>query len=404
MPNSKVTVDAPAIRFSGFEGAWERKRLGELAKSFEYGLNAPAIPFDGRHTYIRITDIKDATRTLLSDGLTSPGADLSFCSDYLVQQGDVLFARTGASTGKTYLVRGHEGAAYFAGFLIRMRALDSASSSFVYYSTFTKAYSKFISIASQRSGQPGVNAGQYSNWSLKVPSLPEQRAIGSLFSALDSLIEAEGAKLAALRATRESMLARMFPREGEDVPEVRFARFEGAWERRRLGEVAQRITIPSDDPNLPRIEFEDLVAEQGSLKKRIGDLGHEKPGIEFRKGDVLYGKLRPYLHNWLNPSFDGIAVGDFWVLRPERNDGGFLYRLVQSRRFDALANISSGSKMPRADWGLLSSSSFCVPISLPEQRAIGSFFSRLDALIEAQEKRVETLGRARRGLLARMFC
>lgn len=77
--------------------------------------------------------------------------------------------------------------------------------------------------------------------------------------------------------------------------------------------------------------------------------GISKPGIVFNQGDILYGKLRPYLHNWFLPSFSGLAVGDFWVLQPKDADSSFLFRLIQGQQFDDVANQSIGTKMPRAD-------------------------------------------------------
>lgn len=78
------------------------------------------------------------------------------------------------------------------------------------------------------------------------------------------------------------------------------------------------------------MEYEDIISGIGQLNKDVYLKESSKPGIEFREGDVLYGKLRPYLKNWLLPSFLGLAVGDFWVLQPRNADSGFLYRLVQS--------------------------------------------------------------------------
>lgn len=95
--------------------------MGEISESFEYGLNAAATEYDGKHKYIRITDIDDSTHLFLQDDLTSPDIDFSTADDYLLQEGDVLFARTGASVGKTYIYRRSDGDLYFAGFLIRAK-------------------------------------------------------------------------------------------------------------------------------------------------------------------------------------------------------------------------------------------------------------------------------------------
>ena len=112
-----------------------------------------------------------------------------------------------------------------------------------------------------------------------------------------------------------------------------------------------------------------------------------KSGITFDGSQVLYGKLRPYLHNWLNPDFKGIAVGDWWVLKPINMEKNFLYRLIQTQQFDNIANQSSGSKMPRADWNLISNSQFVVPFSKEEQSKIGGYFDNIDHLITLHQRK-----------------
>ena len=124
----------------------------------------------------------------------------------------------------------------------------------------------------------------------------------------------------------------------------------------------------------------------GRLNKDIYAKQSSKSGIAFHQGDVLYGKLRPYLQNWLLPTFDGLAVGDFWVLQPQNADSSFLYRLIQSRQFDEVANQSTGTKMPRADWKLVSKTVFSIPSSISEQAAIGTYFTALDSLITLHQR------------------
>ena len=125
----------------------------------------------------------------------------------------------------------------------------------------------------------------------------------------------------------------------------------------------------------------------GVLNKDLRDKEGGKTGIKFYAGDVLYGKLRPYLMNWLYPQFNGVAVGDFWVLRATECDSSFLYRLVQTDSFQRLANVSSGSKMPRADWNLISQSFFAVPADHAEQKAIAKSLAELDDLITLHQRK-----------------
>lgn len=154
------------------------------------------------------------------------------------------------------------------------------------------------------------------------------------------------------------------------------------WEQRKFSDIATRESyVCTSAADLPSVEYEDVVAEEGRLNKDICSKEVVKSGIKFDGSQVLYGKLRPYLHNWLNPDFKGVAVGDWWVLKPVNMDKNFLYRLVQIQQFDNIANQSSGSKMPRADWNLTSNSEFMVPPSKEEQSKIGDYFTNLDHLI-----------------------
>ena len=167
---------------------WEQRKLSSIAASFDYGLNAAATEYDGKNKYLRITDIDDATHEFLKSNLTTPLADLAMSADYLLEEGDLLFARTGASVGKTYLYRQYDGTAYFAGFLIRARIEESADPEFVYQATLTDAYKKYVAITSQRSGQPGVNAQEYADYQLMLPSRTEQQQIGMTLRSLDNLV------------------------------------------------------------------------------------------------------------------------------------------------------------------------------------------------------------------------
>ena len=159
------------------------------------------------------------------------------------------------------------------------------------------------------------------------------------------------------------------------------------WEQRKFGALALRASEVESDPDLPHVEYEDIVPGQGTLNKNLAEKRSDKTGILFEPSDVLYGKLRPYLMNWLYPQFKGIAVGDFWVLRPLDIDGSFLYRLIQNPDFQSVANVSAGSKMPRADWKLVSQREFAIPKDLAEQRKVGALFSRLDNLITLHQRK-----------------
>ena len=191
--------------------------------------------------------------------------------------------------------------------------------------------------------------------------------------------------------------------EKTNVPEIRFAGFTDPWEQRKFSDLADRISIQSSDSDLPQVEYEDIIPGEGTLNKELRDKEGGKTGIKFYAGDVLYGKLRPYLMNYLYPQFNGVAVGDFWVLRAAECDSSFLYRLVQTGSFQRLANVSSGSKMPRADWNLISQSFFAVPANHAEQKAIAKSLADLDNLITLHQRKYDKLCAVKKSMLDKMF-
>ena len=195
----------------------------------------------------------------------------------------------------------------------------------------------------------------------------------------------------------------MIMQDNEKKPALRFKGFTDPWEQRKFEEIAVRSSVMSDKKGLPRVEYEDIISGAGRLNKDIKLKESEKVGIVFHKGDVLYGKLRPYLQNWLLASFNGLAVGDFWVLQPQNTDSSFLYRLVQSQQFDGVANQSTGTKMPRADWKLVSKTKFAMPHSVDEQAAIGAYFEHLDTLITLHQRKYEKLVNIKKSMLDKMF-
>ena len=201
----------PEIRFKGFTDAWEQRKLDECMDSFEYGLNAAAKEYDGMHKYIRITDIDDETHNFIQSNLTSPDIDFnSDVSDYKLNINDIVFARTGASVGKTYLYNPSDGDLYYAGFLIRGKVNKACDAGFIYQNTLTRDYDSFIRITSQRSGQPGVNSKEYATFRLNIPCKDEQEKISELLNRLDKLFTLHQRKLERLQEVKKDLLQKMF--------------------------------------------------------------------------------------------------------------------------------------------------------------------------------------------------
>ena len=409
--------NTPQIRFAGFTDAWEQRKLGEISESFEYGLNAAATEYDGKHKYIRITDIDDSTHLFIQDNLTSPDIDFSTADDYLLQAGDVLFARTGASVGKTYIYRSSDGDLYFAGFLIRAKIKRDYDADFVFQNTLTDNYDSYIRITSQRSGQPGVNAQEYANFALSVPCLAEQKKIGAYFTNLDNLITLHQRKCDALQKFKKSMLQKMFPQNGESVPEIRFAGFTDAWEQRKLGEISESFEYGLNaaateyDGKHKYIRITDI---DDSTHLFIQD-NLTSPDIDFstaddyllQAGDVLFART-------------GASVGKTYIYRSSDGDlyfAGFLIRAKIKRDYDAdfvfqntltdnydsyIRITSQRSGQPGVNAQEYANFALSVPC-LAEQKKIGAYFTNLDNLITLHQRKLETLQKMKKSLLQKMF-
>ena len=197
--------------------AWEEKRLGDICKivgggevtgNISYGLNAASKDYDGENKYIRITDIDETTGKFNNLDIVSPDCVLS--DDYKLKINDLLFARTGASTGKTYLYNENDGKMYFAGFLIKFSIKNEYCSNFIFYITQTFNYKKWVSIMSARSGQPGINAKEYSNYKFSCPVYDEQVKISNIISKLDNIIEKENILLDSYNDYKKGLLQKLF--------------------------------------------------------------------------------------------------------------------------------------------------------------------------------------------------
>ncbi len=187
---------------------WKEKTLGNVTNQIAYGLNAASKKYDGENKYIRITDIDENTGRYNYLDIVSPDYELS--DEYKLKNNDLLFARTGASTGKTYLYDENDGKMYFAGFLIRFSIEKNYCSNFIFYITQTFDYKKWVSVMSTRSGQPGINAKEYSKYKFFCPVYDEQVKISNIIAKLDNIIEKETNLLDFYNDYKKGLLQKMF--------------------------------------------------------------------------------------------------------------------------------------------------------------------------------------------------
>ena len=206
--------NVPHLRFPEFEGEWEKCKLGDIATGFDYGMNAPAKVFDGVNKYIRITDIDEASSTYNDSDIVSPDGTLT--DTYLVNERDILLARTGASTGKSYLYKKTDGKLYFAGFLIRANVPEH-NPYFVFSQLHTHRYWKWVSIMSARSGQPGINSQEYSSFPIYTTSIQEERKISKLLSLLEERIATQSKLIEKLESLIKGLNDFLYTQYGDEV-------------------------------------------------------------------------------------------------------------------------------------------------------------------------------------------
>ena len=312
--------------------------------------------------------------------------DRLHCEEVL--PGDILISRLPEPAGRACIVPLLGTKMITAVDCTIVRTAPDMSNKFLVQYLSSQAYFDDVNTCLAGGTRQRISRGNLANFNVPIPvKKSEQDAIGMFFGYLDNLITLHQRKFEKLTNVKKSMLEKMFPQNGSSYPEIRFKGFTDPWEQRKFEEIAVRSSVICSDDTLPRVEYEDIVSGTGRLNKDIYAKQSSKSGIVFHQGDVLYGKLRPYLQNWLLPTFDGLAVGDFWVLQPQNADSSFLYRLIQSRQFDEVANQSTGTKMPRADWKLVSKTVFSIPSNISEQAAIGTYFTALDSLITLHQRK-----------------
>ena len=405
-------MNRPKIRFKGYGDDWEQRKFGEVAEGFDYGLNAAAKEYDGQNKYIRITDIDDETRLFVRDAVTSPDINLENADNYILKKGDILFARTGASVGKTYIYRELDGLVYYAGFLIRAHVNEDNNADFVYQNTLTEAYYKYIQITSQRSGQPGVNAKEYQEFTFFVPDKEEQDKISTFLGEIDTLITLHQRKCDETKTLKKYMLQKMFPQDGKKVPEIRFKGFTDDWEQRKVSDllVERNDQAPmSDEYPLMAFIANQGVAPKGERYDRSA-LVNDEVGKKYKRteyGDFIYSSnnletgsigLNKYGNACISPVYSifkptGVADLDFLGRRFLRKD--FINEMVKWRQ----GVVYGQWKIHEADF-------LKIEVTVPskeEQKKIGQYLDNLDNLITLHQRKCDELKEMKKYMLQNMF-
>ena len=361
-------------------------------------MNAAAKTYDGVNKYIRITDIDEATSTYTDKDIVSPDEVLK--DNYLVNDCDILLARTGASTGKSYLYKKSDGKLYYAGFLIRAN-VTTHDPYFVFSQLHTHRYWRWVSIMSARSGQPGINSQEYSSFPIYTTSIKEESKIAKLLSLLDDRIATQNKIIEDLKKLKSTIIDYAINSLNTD-----FAKFGSLYEM--AGEGGTPTTSNAnfyDNGKIPFIKIDDLKQKYLTENKDfITELGLQKSSA------------------WLVPTHsilfsNGATIGEISIttypvctkqgilgIVPKQNiDVEFLYYFMSSSYFKkAVSRIVTEGTMKTAY--LKDINNILCPIPTKEkQQEIAKMPSALNSKIDFEQSILKLFCSQKQHLLRQMF-
>ena len=289
-------------------------------------------------------------------------------NDFEFEGEAVLTAGDGVGTGKVFhYVDGRFKAHQRVYVLNNFQNFDTRF--FYYY--FSSAFLDEVEKYTAKSSVDSVRRPMIANMRIPRPRLPEQRAIAEVLSGFDEHLANLDELITKKKAIRDGALEGLMSRD------LRLDGYNMPWAVRSLDEIAHsRRESSTGDPMDMDGELENLLPGEGQV---VGDTSvRTAASFIFRPGDVLFGRLRPYLKKYWLATCSGLRSGEIWALAAKDGiDPRFLFHLVRSQRFLDAAGKTMGTKMPRADWSLLKTESFEVP-EVDEQRAIAEVLSGMD--------------------------
>lgn len=333
--------------------------LGQLLRHApRYGINAAAVPLaPGTPTYLRITDIDDSGRFAPDPkvGVAHPNA-----SSYRIKPGELVFARTGASVGKSYLYNPRDGELIYAGFLINV-APDPAllNPKFLSLVVQTKDYWDWIARTSVRSGQPGVNGREFASLPVPIVHIATQDAIADAMTDVDDLVETLERLIAKKQSIKQGMVQQLL------TGKTRLPGFAEPWITKRLGSVGTFLKgrgVKRDDvrtSGIPCIRYGEIYTafnDYTPVTKSFVSPEIAATALPLRTGDLLFagsGETRDEIgkcvaYTGLNPA---VAGGDIVVLRGDGFNSVYLGLLAntpvvvdqksRAGQGDAVVHISS---------------------------------------------------------------
>jgi type I restriction enzyme S subunit len=384
---------------------WKRCALNRcLEREPEYGASLRGVKHVAGHTvrYIRITDITDNGKLRQNGDIV--GLAIQDAASYLLKRGDILVARTGATVGKSWF---HDATfqeeCAFAGYLIRLRA-DGSALDPGYLAQYLKSplFWQWVFSITQTGAQPNVSAALYKLMPLLLPPLPEQRAIVEVLSTWDRAIELTSRLIDAKKKLKKGLMQQLL------TGRKRLTGFEEEWELVHFGDVAtirnDKNVVTATSPGLPCVELECIESGGSGRLLMSFDANAKSVKYSFKKGDVLFGRLRAYLRKFWLAEYDGCCTTEIWPLtaRNTRLHNEFLHLLVQTKEFVRAACVSYGTHMPRSDWTVMGKLKVLLP-PVPEQRRIADVLDTITSEINLLERRLEALRHQKKGLMQKLL-
>lgn len=387
----------PQLRFKGFTGPWEERKLGEFTTSFSGGTPSAGNSsyYKGDIPFIRSGEINsDKTELFLTeDGLKNSSAKM-------VSVGDILYALYGATSGEVGISQ-INGAINQA--ILAIKPIDGYSPYFIMQ--WLKLQKQKIIDKYLQGGQGNLSGSIVKNLILNVPNFEEQQKIGLFFKQLDNTITLHQRKLAKLKELKQGYLQKLFPQNGSKFPQLRFAGFADAWEQRKLGEVATFLN--------GRAYKQDELLDSGKYKVlRVGNFYTNDSWYysNMELGDKYYVDKGDLVYTWSATFGPHIWSGEkviyhyhIWKVELSKFlDRNFTLQLLEADKARLLSS-TNGSTMIHVTKGDMESKIVSIP-NIDEQKQIGSFFKQLDNTITLHQRKLEKLQELKKGYLQKMFC
>lgn len=384
-------TDTPAIRFKGYSDTWEQRKVTEIGKIYIGLVTTMTKHYTDEGTLlIRNSDIKDGKFEFGDNPIHLEKLFAKKNETRMHQIGDVITVHTGDVGTSAVITENEAKSIGFATIVTRPnpKIIDSN-----YLCSFlnTDKHKKWAVSISTGDGRTNYNLGDYFELVVPVPSIAEQKKIAAYIQNLNRLITLHQRKYEKLHNIKKSMLEKMFPKNGSNVPEIRFKGFTEAWEQRKLGELA--LFNPKDE--LPQtFEYVDLESVVGtemlSHRTEVKSSAPSRAQRLANTGDLFYQTVRPYQKNnylFEKPDNNYVFSTGYAQMRPYV-DGYFLLSLVQSERFvKVVLDNCTGTSYPAINANDLAEIEVAAPSDESEAQKIGAIFRSIDNLITLHQRK-----------------